>query len=50
MLDLMAHRGSDFRNIRAERDFCLGAQSSDLSAARGDGFASADGVVLVFDG
>lgn len=50
MLDAIAHRGPDAKTVRAEDDFALGVQASDLSVARGDGFANSDGVTLLFDG
>ena len=50
MLDTMMHRGPGTRNVRSEAGFGLGVEVADLSAARGDGFAAADDVILILDG
>ena len=50
MLKSMAHRGPDTKNIRVEGTVSLGVRASKLSAARGDGFATANDVTVLFDG
>ena len=50
MLESMAHRGPDTNNIRAKGVADLGVRASTLSPARGDGFAAAKGVTVLFDG
>ncbi len=50
MLRILKHRGPDHHRLHAGQDSALGTQASQLSPARGDGFAQADGITLLFDG
>jgi asparagine synthase (glutamine-hydrolysing) len=50
MLSVMRHRGSDAKNIKMQDDVTIGAGAPNLSAARGDGFASDNGITMLFDG
>lgn len=50
MLRRLKHRGPDHRRLHVEPNAALGSRASELSPQRGDGFARADGITLVFDG
>ena len=50
MLEAMAHRGPDAKNVQCRGSVWLGTRASDLSKARGDGLAIADGVSVLLDG
>ncbi len=50
MLETIRHRGPDHIRTHQDKSFDGGVCASELSAARGDGFAERDGVVVLFDG
>ena len=50
MLGIIQHRGPDKTKIHRGTAFCAGVQTSDLSKARGDGFAQDERVTVLFDG
>ena len=50
MLDKMKHRGPDTRDIHKADNFCGGVTASELSAVRGNGFASDGTVAVMLDG
>ncbi len=50
MLRTLKHRGPDLRAFHAKHDFAFGTQASALSPARGNGFARANGLTVLFDG
>ncbi len=50
MLQAIEHRGPDRLRLRQSARIDAGVRASGLSAARGDGFAQADGIAILFDG
>ncbi len=50
MLRALHHRGPDHCTVHSDGQIALGARASRLSVARGNGFARADGITLLFDG
>mgnify|MGYP001547121252 CR=1 FL=1 len=55
MLKTMSHRGADSESLcgplqAGDGEFCGGVTAPRLSAARGNGYAEKDGVVMLFDG
>jgi len=50
MLGVIEHRGPDKLRVHRAEGLCVGVRASDLSEARGDGFASDGEVAVLFDG
>jgi len=50
MLQEIEHRGPDSIRMHRRGGLCGGVRASELSAARGDGFADRDGVTVLVDG
>ena len=50
MLQTVAHRGPDHLRLHRDGRIDAGVRASQLSSARGDGLARADGVTVLFDG
>jgi asparagine synthase (glutamine-hydrolysing) len=50
MLDTIRHRGEDEKSVHAAGSLVAGVCAPKLSAARGQGLAEADGIVVLFDG
>lgn len=50
MLEVIRHRGPDTENIRQEGRLAAGVMASELSQARGNGFAREGDITVYFDG
>ena len=50
MLAALQHRGPDTLRLHEQSSLCAGVGASTLSEARGDGFATSDGIAVLLDG